>query len=119
MFFINTLEQELSTAKTYEHNLLEEKSVIDRHRCTMAAKFDVLMLMRIRASFLRYTGYKKNFIKDPISHVLFANSSSCTTTEFSIISFINATPMLTSFCFSVLPFLLFCFDSLDVWNFKE
>ena len=39
MYYVNTLKQELSTAKSYEHNLLDEKSVIDRHRCHMAAKY--------------------------------------------------------------------------------
>ena len=39
----------------------------------------VYLLMRIKANFLRYTGYK-HFIRDPISH-----ASSCTTTELSII----------------------------------
>ena len=38
MYYINTLKQELSTAKTYEHNLLGARSVVDRHRCNMAAK---------------------------------------------------------------------------------
>ena len=33
------LKQELSTAKTYEHTLLQEKSVVDRHPCKIAAKF--------------------------------------------------------------------------------
>ena len=59
MYYINALKQELGTAKTYEHNLLDEKSVVDRHRCHMAAKFGICC----------YTGYQ-NFIKDPISHVL-------------------------------------------------
>ena len=39
MYYINTLKLELSTAKTYEHNLLDEKYIVDRHRCHMAAKF--------------------------------------------------------------------------------
>ena len=61
--------QELSTAKkTYEHNTLDETSIVDRHRCHMAAKFE-LFLMRTIASFLRYTGYL-NFINGPISRVL-------------------------------------------------
>ena len=34
-----TLKQELSTAKTYEHNRLDETSIVDRHRFHMAAKF--------------------------------------------------------------------------------
>ena len=37
MYYINTLGQELGSAKAYEHNLLEEKYVVDRHRCHMAA----------------------------------------------------------------------------------
>ena len=68
MFYIKTLKHELSTAKTYEHSLLEVRSVVDRHRCHTVAK-SVHLLMRIIASLLRYTGYL-NFIKDPISHVL-------------------------------------------------
>ena len=43
MYYINTLKQQLGTAKTYEHNLLDEKSVVDRHQCHMAAKFDVFV----------------------------------------------------------------------------
>ena len=44
MYYINTIKQELSTVKTYlEHNLLDERSVVDRHRCHMAAKFGVVV----------------------------------------------------------------------------
>ena len=39
----NILKQNLSTSKTNEHNLLDEKSVVDRHRCHMAAKFGVFV----------------------------------------------------------------------------
>ena len=35
--------QELITAKTYEHNLLDERYVVDRHRRHMAAKLDVFV----------------------------------------------------------------------------
>ena len=52
MNYINALEQELCTAKTYEHNLFGESSVFDRHLNHMAAKY-VCLLMRIIASFLR------------------------------------------------------------------
>ena len=34
---------ELSTAKTYEHNRLDETSIVDRHRCHMAAKFGLFV----------------------------------------------------------------------------
>ena len=37
-YYINTLKQELSTAKTYEHNRLDTTSIVDRDRCLMAAK---------------------------------------------------------------------------------
>ena len=43
MYYINTIKQELGTAKIYEHNLLDEKYVVDRHRCHMAAKFGVFV----------------------------------------------------------------------------
>ena len=43
MYYINTLKQEVSTAKTYQHNLLDERSVVDRHQCHMAANFDVFV----------------------------------------------------------------------------
>ena len=42
-YFINTLKQELSTAKTHEHNRLDETSIVDMHRCHMAAKFGVFV----------------------------------------------------------------------------
>ena len=43
MYYINTLKQELDTAKTYEHNLIGERLVVERHRCHMAAKFCVFV----------------------------------------------------------------------------
>ena len=39
IYYINTLKQEPNTAKTYEHNRLDKTSIVDRHRCHMAAKF--------------------------------------------------------------------------------
>ena len=42
-YYINTLKQELSTVKTYENNRLDETSIVDRHRCHMAAKFGLLV----------------------------------------------------------------------------
>ena len=41
--FENTLKQENSTDETSEHNLLVEKSVVDRHWCHMATKFGVFV----------------------------------------------------------------------------
>ena len=43
MYYIKPLRQELSTAYTYEHNLLKEMSVVDKDRCYMAAKFGVFV----------------------------------------------------------------------------
>ena len=40
---MNYIKEELSTAKTYEHILLDKSSVVDRHRCHMAAKFGVFV----------------------------------------------------------------------------
>ena len=64
MYIINTIKQEFSITKTKENNLFDERSVVDRHRCHMAAKFGV---------FVDEAHSKLptlNFIKDPISHVL-------------------------------------------------
>ena len=65
---INTLMQELSIAKTYDHNRLDKTSIVDRHPCHIATKF-WLFVDEDHSSFLRYTGYL-NFINGPISHVL-------------------------------------------------
>ena len=45
MYYINTLKQELSTVtvKTYEHNKLDEMSVVDKHWYHKAAKFGVFV----------------------------------------------------------------------------
>ena len=40
---INTLKQEVSTAKIYEHNRLDETSVVHRYRCHIAAKFGLFV----------------------------------------------------------------------------
>ena len=83
MYYINTLKQELSTAKTYEHNRLDETSVVDKHRCHMAAKFGVFVDEnhgRLPTLYLlpqlHIRPYKSRYI---------ANSSSCTTTELPIL----------------------------------
>ena len=61
---IKTLKQELSTAKTYQHNLPDEGSVGAIWLLSL-----MCLLMRIVFSFLhvRYTGYL-NIIKDHKSH---------------------------------------------------
>ena len=75
--------QELGTAKTYEHNLLDKKSVTDRHLCYMTAKFGVFVdedNSKLPTLYwlpkLHQRPYKSRFI---------ANFSSCTIIELSII----------------------------------
>ena len=66
-----TLKQELSNAYTYEHNFLE-RSFVDRHRCHVAAKFDV------------FVGEDPGKLcKRPYKSRLIANYNLCTTTELS------------------------------------
>ena len=43
VFYINTVKQELGSNKTYKRIVLDEMSVVDRHRWHMVAKFDVLV----------------------------------------------------------------------------
>ena len=83
MYYINTLKQELGTAKTYDHNLLGEKSVFGRHRCHMAAKFGVFV--DEDQSKLPTLCWLPKIHKRPYKSHLLANSSSCTTPELSII----------------------------------
>ena len=66
-YYINTLKQELSTAKTYEHSRLEETSILNWIAIWQLSLG--CLLMRTIASFLRCTGYL-NFINSPISSVL-------------------------------------------------
>ena len=41
MYYISYLKQGLRTAKTYEHNLLDERHLVDMHQSYMAAKFGI------------------------------------------------------------------------------
>ena len=43
MHYINSLKQKRSSAKIYEHNLLDKRSVVDRYRCHVAGKFGVVV----------------------------------------------------------------------------
>ena len=43
MHYINILKQELGSAETYVHNMLNGRSVIDRHQGHMTAMFGVFV----------------------------------------------------------------------------
>ena len=83
MYYINTLKQEPGTAKTYEHNSLDEKYVVGRHRCHMAAKFGVFV--DEDHSKLPTLYWLPKLHKIPYKSRFIANSSACTTTELPII----------------------------------
>ena len=82
-YYIKTLKQELSTAKRYEHNRLDETSIVDRHRCHMAAKFGVFV--DEDHSKLPMIYWLPKLHKRPYKSRFIANSSLCTTTELSIL----------------------------------
>ena len=92
MYNINILKQELSISKTYEHNLLEEQSVVDRHRCNVDAKFSVFVdedHSKLPTFYWLPKLHKRPYKnKSPF----IANSSSYTTTDLSI----NLTYCLTA-----------------------
>ena len=79
----HAVKQEFSTAKTYEHNRLDETSFVDRHRCHMAAKFGVF----VDEDHSRFPTvyWLPKLHKRPYESRFIANSSSCTTTELSIL----------------------------------
>ena len=83
MYYTNTLRQELSTAKTYEHNRLDKTSVVDKHRCHMAAKFGVFV--GEDHSKLPTLNWLPKLHNRPYKSRFIANSSSCTTTKLSIL----------------------------------
>ena len=81
---INTLKQEISTAKTYEHNRLGETSIVDRHRCHMAAKLGVFV-DEDKSKLPTIYWLPKLHKRRPYKSRFIANFSSCTTTELSIL----------------------------------
>ena len=83
IYYINTLKQELSTAKTYEHNRLDETYIVDRHRCHMADKLR-LFVDEDHSKFPTLYWLPK-LHKPPYKSRFIANSSACTTTELSIL----------------------------------
>ena len=81
--YINTLKQELCTSKVYEHNRLDETSIVDMHRCHMAAKFGLFINEDHSKLLTLYWLHKLH--KLPYKSTFIANSSACTTTELSIL----------------------------------
>ena len=83
MYYINTLKQELSTAKTYEHNRFDETSIVDWHRCHMAAYFGLFVNEdHIKLPTLHWL---PKLYKRPYKSRFIANSSARTSTEVSLI----------------------------------
>ena len=78
-----TWQQELSTAKTNEHNRHDEKSIVDRHRCHTADKFGVFVDKD--HSKLQTIYWLPKLHKRPYKSRFIANSSSCTTTKLSFL----------------------------------
>ena len=79
----NTLKQERSTAKTYEHNRLDEASIVDRHRCHMAAKFG--LFVDEDHCKLPTLYWLPKLRKWPYKSRLITYSNACTTTGLSIL----------------------------------
>ena len=91
-YYVNTLKQELSIANAYEHNRLDETSIVGRHRCSIADKFRVFV--DEDHSMLPTLYWLPKLHKRPYKSRFIANSSACTTTELSIII---STSCLTAF----------------------
>ena len=91
--YINTLKQELSTAKTYEHNRLDETSIVDRHRCHMAAKFG--LFVDEDHSKLHTLYWLPKLHKRPYKSRFIANSSACTVKPAVAVTSIKRDPPLS------------------------
>ena len=83
-YYINTLKQELSTVKTYEQNRLDATYILIGIDAIWQLSLGCL-LMRTIASFLRYLNWLPKLHKRPYKARFNANSSSCTTSELSIL----------------------------------
>ena len=82
-YYINTLKQELSTAKHMSITGLMRRLSLIGIDVIRQLSLGGLLMRTTKASYLRYAGYL-NFIIGPISCARFiANSSACTTTELS------------------------------------
>ena len=81
MHYINTLEQELSGTKAYEHTSEKEKSVINNHIFHNATRFAVSVNEDQERLPTFY--WLPKLHKKPYKAQFIANSSSCTTTELS------------------------------------
>ena len=68
MYYINILKQAHGSAKTYEYNSLDDRSVVDRHRCHMTAKFGAFV--DEKHDKLPTIYWFLNFIKDHMNHIL-------------------------------------------------
>ena len=85
MHYINILKQELGSAKTYRHNVLDGRSVIDRHQCHMTANFGVFVNENHGKLPTLYWLITLLPSKMPVKSHFIAYSSSCTTTELSVL----------------------------------
>ena len=80
-YYINTLKQELNGTKAYEETSIDEKSVVNSHSNEIPYKFAVDV--KERQDRLPKMYWLPKLHKRPYKARFIANSSSCTTTEFS------------------------------------
>ena len=71
------------TAKTYDHNRIDETSIVDRHQCHMSVKF--WLFVDEDHSKLPTLYWLPELHKRPYKSCFIADSSACTTTELSIL----------------------------------
>ena len=110
MYCIDTINQALSTAKAYEHNLLDESfSLIDIDAIWLLSLVYLLTLPTV------YWLHKLN--KRPYKSRFIANSSSCTTNELSIILTACLTAIknhVIQYCETVLRGMV-----ISIWSIKN
>ena len=106
----------LALQKTYEDNRLDETSIVDRHRCHMAAKFGVFV--DEDDSKLPTIYWLPKLHKRPYKSRFNANSSSCTTTELSIL----LTSCLTAIKNNVIKYCTIVYErncKILIWSIKR
>ena len=81
LHYISTLKQELNGTKAYEETSIDEKSVVYSHSNEIPNKF--VVDVKERQDRLPTMFWLPKLHKRPYKARFIANSSSCTTTEFS------------------------------------
>ena len=109
-------KQELGRAKTHKHNLLNERYVVDRNRCNMAAMVGVFVFENHNKLPTLYTGYI-NIIKYQMNRVLLLSFYAESNHNYYVSFCITPLVWKKRLCkfTQIVPFCTVVFNCLFIW----